>query len=69
MTPLWGCDVCGEADGLFTYMDHNKKAHMVCSDACMDKNKGEGRGTTPVLGGGRMVQSDEDAAISHHVGS
>jgi DNA-directed RNA polymerase subunit M/transcription elongation factor TFIIS len=54
-----GCDVCGETDGLFTYMDNNQKAHMVCSDACMDKNKGEGRGTTPVLGGGRMAKSDE----------
>jgi|5_EtaG_2_1085323.scaffolds.fasta_scaffold150277_1 hypothetical protein len=53
-----GCDVCGETDGLFTYMDNNKKAHMVCSDACMDKNKGKGRGTTPVLGGGRMVIND-----------
>ena len=36
-----GCDVCGKKDGLFTYMDHNKKAHMVCSDACMNKNKGK----------------------------
>jgi len=54
-----GCDVCGETDGVFTYMDNNKRAHMVCSDACMDKNKGKGRGTTPVLGGGRMVKSDE----------
>lgn len=54
-----GCDVCGETDGVFTYMDENKRAHMVCSDACMDKGKGKGRGTTPVLGGGRMVKSDE----------
>ena len=53
-----GCDVCGKKDGLFTYMDHNKKAHMVCSDACMNKNKGKGTGTTPVLGGGKMAQSD-----------
>ena len=54
-----GCDVCGETDGLFTYMDNNKRAHMVCSDACMDKNKGKGTETTSVLGGGRMVKSEE----------
>ena len=55
----FGCEVCGETDGLFKYMDSDKRMHMVCSDKCMDKNTGRGRETTPVLGGGRMAKSDE----------